>query len=133
MDFPKNNIVVYTAITNDYDTVIETNKDPNVDYICFTDNIDLKSDTWDIRYVQDLWHKDPKMLPDKWVGEYKYSIWVDANIEITSMPSTWIDCLQENKIATFSAKNYQCAYIEADVCKEKGLDKVDKINTLIEI
>jgi len=41
MDFPKNNIVVYTAITNNCDKLMEFGKDPKVDYVCFTDNIDL--------------------------------------------------------------------------------------------
>ena len=133
MDSPKNNIVVYTTITNNCDKLREFCKDPKVAYICFTDNIDLKSDTWDIRYVQSLWHKDPKMQPDKWVGEYKYNIWIDSTIKPTSMPSTWIDYLQGNKIATFSARDYQCAYKEAEVCKEAGLDKPQNIDALIKI
>ena len=40
-------VVVYTAIFGKYDALVEQKKNPNVDFICFTDR-NLKSNTWKI-------------------------------------------------------------------------------------
>ena len=48
-DIKNNKIAIYTAFTGDYDTLKEPEViDENCDYICFTDNPNLESDTWKI-------------------------------------------------------------------------------------
>ena len=44
-----NKKVIYTVITGGYDNLIEQPKIEGYDYICFTDNTNLKSDIWQIR------------------------------------------------------------------------------------
>ena len=52
----KPKIAVYTCITNSYDELIEPKVTPdNCDFICFTDNDNLKSDTWQIKKVTPLY------------------------------------------------------------------------------
>ena len=79
----KNKVVVYTAITANYDNLYEPQyKSDKFDYVCFTDNPDIKSNFWKIipfprenldstrkaRYV--------KIQPHLFFQDYNYSVWV---------------------------------------------------------
>tara|TARA_Y100000310_G_scaffold205335_1_gene205685 strand:- start:1120 stop:1869 length:750 start_codon:yes stop_codon:yes gene_type:complete len=85
-------IVVYTAIFGGYDDLYEPLVKPdNVDFVCFTDNKNLKSDVWDVRYTLPLYYnyglKNPfvrnarkfKALPHRFLSDYDYSVWADGN------------------------------------------------------
>ena len=49
-----NKYIVYTALFGKYDKLLEIhNMNKHIDYICFTDNKDLTSRTWNIIYVND--------------------------------------------------------------------------------
>lgn len=87
--------IVYTCITGGYDTLHEIKYlSPNIDYICFTDNLNLKSDTWkiiplpnDIKLINSKVKQQRliKILPHKYIpnaSDYEASLWVDGNIEI---------------------------------------------------
>ncbi|MFP4526447.1 MAG: glycosyltransferase domain-containing protein [Bacteroidales bacterium] len=78
-----NNIVIYTAITNNYDTLpVVKCVDPYLDYVCFTDNPHLKSDVWKIVLLpgkEKREDKKVKILPHRYFENYDISIWVDAN------------------------------------------------------
>lgn len=46
-------IVVYTVIFNDYDFLKpHPIKYDNIDYICFTNNKNLKSNFWTVKYIK---------------------------------------------------------------------------------
>lgn len=86
---PEGRIVVYTALTGDYDNVSEIlYKEDGVDYFLFTNNPSLKSKTWKIIPIQSdlddvLLSREIKMLPHKYLNEeYEMSIYVDANVVI---------------------------------------------------
>lgn len=89
----KNDRVIYTCITGGYDNLIEhTYQNLNWDYICFCDNEELlkkqKVGPWRILPLRfskldnvrnARWHKThPHIL----FPAYKYSIWVDGNIDV---------------------------------------------------
>ena len=85
-DLTNERIVVYTALTGNYDHVHEIlYKQPNVDYLLFTNNKSLKSTTWDVRYVDSrldnlLLSREIKMFPHKYLSKvYTSSIYIDAN------------------------------------------------------
>ena len=84
--------IIYTAITGDYDKLIEQPKQEGWDYICFTDNPDLKSDLWDIRVVE--WNekkcREIKILPHKFLPEHALSIWLDGNLKINCNPDKFL-------------------------------------------
>jgi len=45
-------VCVYTCITGDYDNLKEIkNKEKNIDYYCFTNNKNIKSNTWKVEYI----------------------------------------------------------------------------------
>ena len=88
-DFEKNRLAVYTAIIGNYDSL----KDPEFidekcDYICFTDDKNLKSDIWQIRLIENTgldstrFQRMYKILSHKFLPEYEYSIYVDGNVRI---------------------------------------------------
>ena len=50
----KNKICVYTCITGDYDNPKEIPKlEKGIDYYCFTNNKKIKSNTWNVIYIDD--------------------------------------------------------------------------------
>lgn len=85
----KDRVVIYTAITGNYDTL----KDPlftndSLTYVCFTNNPKIKSKIWNVRYIEDA-HLDNvhlarhiKMNPHLFFPEYDMSIWVDGKFQI---------------------------------------------------
>ena len=83
----KNKTVIYTAIFGGKDNLIEPEFIPKgCDFICFTDNENLKSDIWQVRKVEPTF-SDPvrnarmyKVLSHKFLAEYEYSIWIDGNL-----------------------------------------------------
>ena len=86
-----NKKVVYTCITGGYDSLIDPTFITNdFDYICFTDNLELKSDVWDIKPLpketdelsQIKKQRYVKINPHKLLGDYELSIWVDGNVEL---------------------------------------------------
>ncbi|MBT4192078.1 MAG: DUF616 domain-containing protein [Candidatus Diapherotrites archaeon] len=77
-------IVVYTAIFGDKDSLKATIPFDGVDYICFTDNKNLKSESWKIKVINPEF-KNPrknarkiKVFPPKIINNYTYSLWVDG-------------------------------------------------------
>ena len=88
-DIKNNKIAIYTAFTGDYDTLKEPEViDENCDYICFTDNPNLESDIWKIIQMDETTldnnrkAKQYKLLPHKYLKDYKYSFWLDGTFRI---------------------------------------------------
>ena len=88
-DIKNNKIAIYTAFTGDYDTLKEPEViDENCDYICFSDNPDLESGLWKIVLMEDSTldnnrkAKQYKLLPHKYLKDYKYSFWLDGTFKI---------------------------------------------------
>ena len=119
-----NKKVVYTAIFGNKDTL----KDPLVrnedfDYLCFTDNPNLKSDVWQI-IVSEPINQDPvrsakifKVKPHKFLGEYDISLWVDANFLICSDLNSFTSRLgpQANLLIFQHDQGRNCIYDESQV------------------
>ncbi|MCC9262297.1 MAG: glycosyl transferase, partial [Methanobrevibacter woesei] len=53
-DIKNNKLLIYTAFTGSYDSLKEPEFiDDNCDYVCFTDNPNLKSDIWKIIFMEE--------------------------------------------------------------------------------
>lgn len=87
-----NKKVIYTCITGNYDDLKNhTFVNSGWDYVCFTDNLNIRSDEnskWEIRPLvfstldevrNQRWHK---LHPHILFPEYEESLWVDGNINI---------------------------------------------------
>ncbi len=86
--FNTDKIVIYTAIQGDYDDLKDPLFiDPNITYVCFTDNKNVKSDIWNIKYIDEsvdsaLSIRKYKVLPHLYFKEFETSVWVDGNLLI---------------------------------------------------
>lgn len=120
----KNNFVVYTALFGDYDDLIEPKENyEGCDFICFTDQKNLKSDIWQIRLIEDIalppnmMNRKYKILPHLFLSDYEFSMYVDTNVAITKSP---LD-LKNNYLTNndfYMPKHFarDCIYQEAREC-----------------
>ncbi|RAP50415.1 MAG: hypothetical protein BZ136_01345, partial [Methanosphaera sp. rholeuAM74] len=139
IDFKEEKLVVYTAVTGTYDEPITPSYvNPEFDYICFTNNPNLKSDFWDIRLMEEDTQDNVRMarkykiLPHKYLSEYDYSLWVDTNFEITGDLSRYIDKYSiNNKLMCIKHDMRDCIYDEAHSCIDSQKDNPDIIEQQI--
>jgi hypothetical protein len=126
--------IVYTCLTNDRTKLEDpTVVTEGVKYICFTDDKKLTSDVWEIRYIENLNHKHPKLLPYEYLDSYNVCVWVDACVSIQCNIYDIINSIEgEWDVATFSARDYQCAYREAQQCLMAKLDDESKIKKTVQ-
>ncbi len=149
-DIKNNKIAIYTAFTGDYDTLKEPEViDENCDYICFTDNPNLESDTWKIIQMDETTldnnrkAKQYKLLPHKYLKDYKYSFWLDGTFRIKGSIREYIyknikadspmlcvvhterDCVYEEYEASKIIPRYPRAVMEEQVnyYKKQGFPK----------
>lgn len=130
---PKGKIVVYSALTGNYDDVHEIlYKEEDVDYLLFTNNPSLTSKTWQVIFVQSdldnvLLSREIKMMPHKYLGdEYETSIYIDANAVIYGELSELAKYLGEGKLLAVSQHSVRKSIkeeIEACV-KLRGTDPI---------
>lgn len=125
----KNNIVVYTCITNGYDDLNEIlNKEDNIDYICFTDDKTLTSKTWTIIYINDKnldnltnvkKQRYIKINPHLFLSDYEISIWIDGNMSIIGDINQLLKIHNNEYFMTTLKHPYtNCIYIEAKKCAD---------------
>ena len=128
---------VYTVITGRYDELREPLYiNPAFDYICFTNDSSVKSDVWDVRYIdngaQDLDNvrlaRKYKILCHKFLEEYDYSVYVDGKIHIIGDLNKYIDeYSMGSSMLCFPHFVRDCVYEEAKSCISYSKDKVEII------
>jgi len=121
---------VYTFIFGNYDTL----KTPTVmtdgwDYICFTDDNNLRSNIWEVRQSirdqEDLGLENKrfaskhKILFDNYVGDYDLSLSVDGHLQINCDLDELINenLKPESDMMICPHPTRDCIYDEAEVCK----------------
>jgi len=136
-----NKVVIYTALFGGYDALRDQPIEiKNCDFVCFTDDVNLQSSTYDVRVVSPLSEcsnrsaKIFKILPHKFFPEYEYSIWVDGSITFqTDVVNELIDqYLGESNLAAFKHAKRECIYDELEVCISLGKDKPSLMTTQVE-
>lgn len=129
-------ICVYTCITGNYDNLNEIKcKEDNIDYICFTNNKKIKSNSWKIIYINH--QKDNiriarryKILGAKELDQYDITIWVDGAFIITGKIKEFLkkECdLDKYGIITYKHSKRDCIYDEAIECIKQGKDNKNTI------
>lgn len=133
-DTKKNNIkaeecVVYTAITNNYDT-LKSHNFKNVEFVAFTDE-EKQNKFWGIEKVNDQFNdanrnaKKHKILSHIYFPNKKYSLWIDGSIKIKfkfDLISFFESFLQDCDMMVFKHAERNCLYDEAKICCEMNLD-----------
>lgn len=127
--------VVYTALTGGYDALEQHEYvNPEYDYICFSNDFGDKKKVgiWTIRQIdypsddKQLQSRYPKLQPHKVVGEYDFSLYVDANVNIrTPYVFNRIEELlaQGVKLAGVKHQFRDCLYEEGFRVWISGVDK----------
>ena len=117
---------MYTALYGNKDALREPLvTSDGFDYVCFTDNKNLKSNIWDCRYSEPI-HSDPvrsakvfKAKPHEYFPKHDLSLWVDANFLIKSDLNTFVE--KTNNLSDANMLLFQhdqgrdCIYDEAQV------------------
>lgn len=136
----KKDRVVYTAIFGGKDNLLKPKYIPsNFDLLCYTDG-SIKSNIWKV-IKQEPIDKDPvrsakifKILPHKYLNDYKYSVWADGNLRLIGNINYLVDnYLNKSSFAAFDHANLpdkrDCIYDEAKAIfamdKNKGIRKDD--------
>jgi hypothetical protein len=139
----KNKKVVYTCITGGYDNLLEpTYLTSDFDYVCFTDNIDMKSDVWQIRPLpkeveglsQIKKQRYVKINAHKVLKEYDLSIWVDGCVTVKGDLNELLKKVLKDDCAVYVPQHphRNCIYAEADACISMKKDVKENIAPQIE-
>ncbi len=135
-------VVVYTCITNGYDTLLDPAILPeNVTYIAFLDNYSkIKGSRWIIKKIPDSIQKEipdgvlanrfVKFHPNEIIGdEFDYSIYVDGNIRIVGDITTLIDAVNpKTGLALHRHRQRNSVFDEVEVCKILKKGNVEKLS-----
>ncbi|SFV03785.1 glycosyltransferase domain-containing protein [Butyrivibrio sp. INlla21] len=132
-------IVVYTAITGNYDNLNDPCYfAPGIRYVCFTNNREIKSDKWEMNYISDTSLDDIhlarhiKFFPNKYLKECDTSVWVDGKFQVIGDIREYIGVFQKDKpMLCFPHFERKCLYDEAAKLISYGIgikkDIIDQI------
>ncbi len=130
-------LIVYTALFGDYDNLIDPVENyENCLFICFTDNINITSKIWQIRYVNkliyppNLMNRMYKWLPHLYLNESNYSLYIDSNIRIKKNVYNFIHLFNEyDKIFIPKHFSRNCTFDELNILiYQKKIDCVKAID-----
>jgi len=139
MDENKN--CVFTVIINDYDNLVpsEYKKLSNWDYICFTDDTNLKSNFWEIIYVENnsktqLEHiklsRYYKINFFKYLNSYENLLYCDGNIQIGEDINEYLENLKDSDIVFIKHPFRQTVLEEINYCILHKLEKIEMIEII---
>lgn len=135
-------ICVYTCITGSYDSLCEVQKENGIDYICFTNNADYKSESWNVIRIEDntlsnvlLARKTKIVMNDYIKSNYDIAVWIDGASYIRG--SVWdfleYQCdLNQNDMVVFKHSERDCVYDEAVAIVRFRKDTYEHISKAVE-
>ncbi|MFD2113974.1 glycosyltransferase domain-containing protein [Thiorhodococcus fuscus] len=137
-------VVVYTAITNNYDVLkIPNSLNSDWDYICFTDRSSIPGyHPWEIRHFDYLSQDDVltarfvKTHPHYYFSEYEISIWIDAHLLIREdFLSQFVEYVTTSPCGLGAIPHpfRNCTYEEAKICVDEEKDDKTIIHNQVEI
>lgn len=130
--FLNERIAIYTSIYGNYDNIIEPYFIPdNCDFYIFTDqSLNRENSIWikkSVEFPSKLSNVEKnryvKMNPHKLFKDYKYSIYIDGNVQIVSDLTEYIHMLNEIGIGIHGHNLRNCVYDEL-----KAVKKLKKIS-----
>jgi hypothetical protein len=107
-----------------------------VDFICFTDDPDLRSDAWTIRLITPglldptRSAKRIKALPHRFLPEYDWSLYIDNTVRLKAKPRWIFDKIfarNNRPFVCFRHYARNCVYAEADRVIELGYDDPERV------
>ena len=102
---------IYTTLFGGYEKLNEqiTAMDSDIDFICFTDNKEITSETWKIKKIEPIFPFDSsrssrlyKIKPHLFLKEYRTSLYIDNSIVLKIKPEEiFEDLMDEQSRAVF--------------------------------
>ena len=142
----KSDKVVYTVITGGYNNLFPLlYYDTGWDYVCFTDDENLiKSGHkfWQIRPLENTeldkakLSRLPKILAHKFLTDYKYSLYIDGNIDIISNKLFKnVNQFVKSGVKLAITKHFKrdCIYDEIEACLNSGKESAQNVKKLLQI
>lgn len=128
-------IVVYTCVTGGYDKLIPPKKTDGVDYICFTDNLEIPCMGWLLRPIPEelsgltkvKQQRLVKVLAHRYLSDYDISIWVDGSVEVKGNVKEFISSFIYDGHSIFIPRHpaRSCIYKECIAVKSIRKDTTD--------
>lgn len=128
-------IVVYTCVTGGYDNLITPKKTDGVDYICFTDNLEIPCMGWLLRPIPEelsgltkvKQQRLVKVLAHRYLSDYDISIWVDGSVEVKGNVKEFISSFIYDGHSIFIPRHpaRSCIYKECIAVKSIRKDTTD--------
>ena len=129
--------IVFTALFGKYETLNELtiSKNPNTKYICFTDDISLVSETWEIIVVDPNVQVNPsrrsreiKMLGHQFFPESTRSLYIDNTVRLKVDGSVVLNVwLKSSNLAFMRHDSRKTVRDEFFICSAYGLDDQNRI------
>ncbi len=128
---------VYTGLFGRYEALTEqpVAATSEVAFVCFTDDPDLRSETWDVHLVAPLLELDPvrsaravKITGHADLAAYDETLWIDARVLLTADPTTILDAwLDGTDLATARHSFRQDVVTEFEEVLLTGLDESSRL------
>lgn len=133
----KKRTVIYTANIGQYDTLREPQfVSDDIDYVCFTDDVDFHSEVWQVRplvwddsqLTNRLKSKKHKLFAHLLFPEYERSIWIDSSAWIKKDLRRYAEVyMKESDMLCFPHPERNCLYGEGWDCIKNRVDRKDVI------
>ncbi|MDB5069239.1 MAG: hypothetical protein JWM87_350 [Candidatus Eremiobacteraeota bacterium] len=135
--------VVYTCLFGFSEQFNDFDYEPGdgVDYVCFTDDPDLRSERWEIRLTgAELLDtaraaKRIKALPHRFLPDYDWSLYVDNTVRLKRSPRELFDrylAPAESPLVCFKHPWRDCVYDEAEAVIELEFDDPARVRHQME-
>jgi hypothetical protein len=111
-------------------------RDDNIDFICFTDDPELRSEFWNIKLMKPglldpaRTSKEIKALPHRFLREYEWSLYIDNTVRLKVPPKRLFGEIlagAPSPFVCFHHPDRNCVYDEADVVIAFGYDDPDRV------
>jgi hypothetical protein len=137
----KPEIVVYTAIIGDFDTLREPHiRTDAIQYVCFTDNPQVNADGWEIVEIERsdehprLQQRQYKILSHRFFPNDDVTLYVDGNLELLVDPFELRDrFLRDADLALFEHPERDGVYAELRACADLGKDDPSTLSSVAEM
>lgn len=122
-------MIVYTVLTGRYEQLKELpTRDPRARYLAFTDDPDLRSETWEIVHLDTLGlsprraSRLPKLTPHRYLPEHDVSIYLDASLSLAEPDICGMaeEALRDADLCAYAHYERNCVYEEIEACLRLG-------------
>lgn len=135
--FSNERIAVYTAVFGSYDDIPEPYCKPdNCDFYLFTDQKQTNTKSaWKVRKLPSCIEKMSnveknryiKMHPDEIFDEYKYSIYIDGNVQVISDLTEYVNRIGRTGIGIHRHDARNCVYQELETIRRTGRETSENV------